>query len=56
VKYAVIINKRMRNMRVVVVLRKIHGQENFLEKFVMGLFSGKKQEQSPVMRKWVNAK
>jgi hypothetical protein len=44
-------------MRVVVVLKKIHGNEGFLEKLLMRVFAGKKQAQSAsAMQKWANAR
>ncbi len=56
-KYAVTINRRVKNMRVVVVLKKLHGNENFVTKFLMRMFAGNKQDQSsPAMQKWANAR
>ena len=56
-RYAVVINKHVKNMRVVVVLKKIHGNEGFLEKLLMRVFAGKKQAQSAsAMQKWANAR
>jgi len=56
-KYAVVINKRVKNMRVVMILKKIHGNENFLQKLFVRMFSGKKQAQpTPALQKWANAR
>ena len=56
-KYAVVINKHVKNMRVVVVLKKLHDNESFLTKFLLRMLASKKQAQSaPVMQKWANAR
>lgn len=50
--YNVVINKRVRNMRVCVVLKRPEGGENFLTKLLERVFAGKKQAQpSPVAQK-----
>jgi hypothetical protein len=44
-------------MRVVVVLKKIHGNEGLFEKLLMRVFAGKKRAQSASeMQKWANAR
>lgn len=57
VKYAVVINTRVRNTRVVMVLKKIHGNENFVTKFLARMLAGNKQaESASATQKWVNVK
>lgn len=55
-KYAVVINKHVKNMRVVVVLKKLHDNESFLTKFLLRMISKKQEQSTPVMQKWTNAK
>jgi hypothetical protein len=44
-KYAVVINKRVKNMRVVAIVKKLHDNETFLTKFLMRILERRKEAQ-----------
>ncbi|MCW6159722.1 MAG: hypothetical protein LVQ95_01375 [Candidatus Micrarchaeales archaeon] len=44
-RYSIRINKKMRNIRVYAIVKKVQGNPNILTKLFMRIFAGRKKEE-----------